>query len=367
MKKCDVCGATTILPEKLGDSCICKKCFIKVNGPIWKYRKYEKYDSVEKNRVKVVEKAELLNFPKAVIEGINVYFDEQEKQMMQCDVCGNVVQTLHNLSQAKICKKCFAKINNSEWKQEDYLSNEDVDINKEKVIKIALKHGYPQNVIDGISDYFDSKKKKGLYRIVHGGLEQTLKVFETHCVLVTYDDFDKNEISKKYARLNGSAGSILSGGAETVVKGLLSGGVVGAGISLATSAVVNAASNAISSKSSFKLIKGGIKIYYKEYDRVEYHGVGDGEMGFLRFRNSSFGGNPSEDVVFFFEYDGHMKKVYEYVSEKIRSAHEVVQPINNGMQSASVADELLKFKNLLDMGAITQEEYEIKKKELLKL
>lgn len=33
--------------------------------------------------------------------------------------------------------------------------------------------------------------------------------------------------------------------------------------------------------------------------------------------------------------------------------------------SGSVADELLKYKNLLDMGAITQEEFEKKKKELL--
>ncbi|MBO4920254.1 MAG: SHOCT domain-containing protein [Erysipelotrichaceae bacterium] len=34
-------------------------------------------------------------------------------------------------------------------------------------------------------------------------------------------------------------------------------------------------------------------------------------------------------------------------------------------ETASVADELLKFKQLLDMGAITPEEYEKKKKELL--
>lgn len=35
--------------------------------------------------------------------------------------------------------------------------------------------------------------------------------------------------------------------------------------------------------------------------------------------------------------------------------------------SFSVADELLKFKNLLDMGAITQEEFDLKKKQLLNL
>ena len=34
-------------------------------------------------------------------------------------------------------------------------------------------------------------------------------------------------------------------------------------------------------------------------------------------------------------------------------------------EPASVADELLKFKRLLDMGAITQEEFDAQKKQLL--
>ncbi len=38
---------------------------------------------------------------------------------------------------------------------------------------------------------------------------------------------------------------------------------------------------------------------------------------------------------------------------------------NKKNASFSVADELLKFKNLLDMGAITQEEFDLKKKQLL--
>ncbi|MGH4137709.1 SHOCT domain-containing protein [Clostridium sp.] len=38
---------------------------------------------------------------------------------------------------------------------------------------------------------------------------------------------------------------------------------------------------------------------------------------------------------------------------------------NKKNASFSVADELLKFKNLLDMGAITQEEFDVKKKQLL--
>ena len=41
------------------------------------------------------------------------------------------------------------------------------------------------------------------------------------------------------------------------------------------------------------------------------------------------------------------------------------QTVVNNIQSASNADELMKFKNLLDQGAITQEEYDKKKEELL--
>lgn len=43
------------------------------------------------------------------------------------------------------------------------------------------------------------------------------------------------------------------------------------------------------------------------------------------------------------------------------------QPINGSSNEISVADELLKFKGLLDAGAITQDEYDSKKKELLGL
>lgn len=39
----------------------------------------------------------------------------------------------------------------------------------------------------------------------------------------------------------------------------------------------------------------------------------------------------------------------------------------DNVQSISVADEILKFKQLLDMGAITQEEFDIKKKELISI
>lgn len=49
MMKCDVCNKSTLLPEKLGNAILCKKCFLKVNGFMWKYRKMPSSKVLEKN------------------------------------------------------------------------------------------------------------------------------------------------------------------------------------------------------------------------------------------------------------------------------------------------------------------------------
>ncbi len=46
---------------------------------------------------------------------------------------------------------------------------------------------------------------------------------------------------------------------------------------------------------------------------------------------------------------------------------EKAKTLNNGGATASSADELKKFKELLEDGVITQEEFELKKKQLLGL
>ena len=62
MAKCDVCGKNSLLPERLGNSNICKMCFMKVNGPVWKYRTYEKYGDAEKWRDKALDFAAKQDF-----------------------------------------------------------------------------------------------------------------------------------------------------------------------------------------------------------------------------------------------------------------------------------------------------------------
>lgn len=62
-----------------------------------------------------------------------------------------------------------------------------------------------------------------------------------------------------------------------------------------------------------------------------------------------------------------MEKVKEYIVSRIEEEKEKKNKNNETSTSTSSADEILKYKNLLDSGIITQEEFDAKKKQLLGL
>lgn len=382
MAKCDVCAKTSLLPEKFGTVNVCKICFMRVNGPFWKHQ-YDRHEDAEKHRGKALEAAHKHNFPQPVVSAINDYFVAQMNSMLTCDCCGMPVQHRQPLGKANICKECYGKINTSAWKATEYEDNEEVEKNREKILKIANKHGFPPVVIEGINKHFDSKIQKGLLYVIDGGEGQKLKVFVDHCVLITDDDeFDIDTVSVAYAKALKSGqpkeSLITNSAAKSLARSVLTGGIVKAGISLATSAAINAAADKYApEKASFKVTKGSFKIDYHTYTYAERQKVGDCEIGYIRFVNGRSGGRQNDDVLFFFDEDtSKLDKAYKTICEGIDAAAQpVIQetpapkivPQAATPTAASVADELLKFKQLLDMGAITQEEFEAKKKQLLEL
>ena len=58
-----------------------------------------------------------------------------------------------------------------------------------------------------------------------------------------------------------------------------------------------------------------------------------------------------------------MQEIYDYINERVIS----LKSVEISTQNSSAADELKKFKELLDMEVITQEEFDAKKKQLLGL
>ena len=70
-------------------------------------------------------------------------------------------------------------------------------------------------------------------------------------------------------------------------------------------------------------------------------------------------------IMFDLENNNLIEEIVEYIETRKRELSNSQTP--QVIQEISVADELKKFKELLDMGIITQEEFDAKKKQLLGL
>ena len=116
-------------------------------------------------------------------------------------------------------------------------------------------------------------------------------------------------------------------------------------------------------------IKGDKTIYYNDLTAVQFKKAG-WTAGHIQF--SLLGGRESTGGVFAASSDENTitinsneneiaEKIVSYIQERIKEAR---QP-KVAVAANSAADEVLKLKNLLDMGVITQEEFDTKKKELL--
>ena len=69
------------------------------------------------------------------------------------------------------------------------------------------------------------------------------------------------------------------------------------------------------------------------------------------------------------QYRKNLEETQEILSclELIIRENQKSLSVSENSKPADAADEILKYKKLLDAGAITQEEYEAKKKQLLNL
>lgn len=124
-------------------------------------------------------------------------------------------------------------------------------------------------------------------------------------------------------------------------------------------------------------IKGDKTIYYSDITSVQYKESGI-SAGYIQFSIS--GGNESKKGVFDAVSDENTitlknkpniikeaKETVDFLNKKIREAKTGAHTAQTVIQQNSAADELKKFKELLDSGIITQEEFDAKKKQLLGL
>lgn len=117
-------------------------------------------------------------------------------------------------------------------------------------------------------------------------------------------------------------------------------------------------------------IKGDKTIYYNDLTAVQFKKAG-WTAGHIQF--SLLGGRESVGGILAASSDENTitinsdendtaEKMVAYIQEKIKEARQPKATI-----STSSADEIIKLKNLADMGIITQEEFDAKKKQILGL
>lgn len=117
--------------------------------------------------------------------------------------------------------------------------------------------------------------------------------------------------------------------------------------------------------------QGEKEILYCDISSVQYRPSSKLILGYLQFEvpgvrtGSNFGSENS------WTFDSAMneiaKEVCEYVKNRIREIKQPSAATVQAQNSVSPAEELLKLKELLDLGIITQDEFDSKKKQLLGL
>ena len=121
-------------------------------------------------------------------------------------------------------------------------------------------------------------------------------------------------------------------------------------------------------------LKGDKTIYYNNLTSVQFKKGNYLVNGYIQFsikggnesRGGAFAATSDENTIMItVQKNDEAEEVVEYINNKLAEINN--RAFGNVTQAVSPAEELKKFKELLDMGIITQAEFDAKKKQLLGL
>lgn len=240
-----------------------------------------------------------------------------------CCIC-NMHPGDKKIEDGMVCKECISKGGNF-------------------LIVSSWKNTSSQRVKAGIEANETNQKYMKVFQITkkiekHLLLDETNRLWALKSlknVIFSYDDILDCELIE-----NG----------ENVITGGLGSAVVGGMLFGSIGAMVGGATGTRKIKKEIRDLQIKIKTKNLVYPEITIPVISCGKV------------DPSNPV-----YDAYLKIAEKYLSAiaLMRGGEGENHKTNDNI--GSQADELLKFKNLLDMGAITQEEFDVKKKQLLGL
>lgn len=336
--------------------------------------------------------------------------------MAKCMVCGKIALLPTNIGNIVLCKSCASVVNASTWKDRNFVSMDDLEQKKNNAIQMAVSNGFSQNAVFELSRFFDEYINAGFVTTINGMAGQTLKVFLGHCIVHTKSESAKTSLSNDFHQFDDSKDAseslFTADDAQNLVRELRHGRLIEAGIDAAFSA---SAKQQDAERREQEKKKMADRLVTLEDRVINLANVWDVEVfyksnivnGYLKFVPKGIKSNDLYKCDYFFfnnsipfeskkikkqiesiccfireriqliENEEKNRKIAEQ-AEKQRANQEVLQRTikegiyqgfqqNSKPQSSDVFEEVRKFKELLDEGIISQEEFEKKKKELLGL
>lgn len=328
--------------------------------------------------------------------------------MAKCMSCGKTILLTSTFGNVVLCKNCGTLSNVSAWSRRDFSSVEELIAMKNDSIQRASAGNISQDVITEIVRYFDEYIDNGFITTINGRAGQTLKVFSDYCIVTTKNERKKEDLEDKFEDNDDvieedDDDSVFSPADKmNIAKGLMSGKIVQTGIGAVMSAKLNQQEKEKTAERKAhereRKIERLISVGERRIDLINISSVemsirNNSSNGYLRFIPKGVATSNIYNCEYFF-----FNNSIPFESKKIKKSIENIKNIINGKianidrqraieqeendrkqmhieQQIPIAtksdtdsfEEIRKFKELLDEGIISEEEFNIKKKELLGL
>lgn len=319
--------------------------------------------------------------------------------MVTCDACGKSSRFPETIGELTLCKMCSLKILAPMWKDSIYTSNEEVWRDRDRAIKLARRSEFPGPVVEVLEEYFNEQVVEGLVKIFDGKAGQSIAIFEDSFSIDTQRSFNADAALSAYRSLiaksltAGDEEQLLADATESIIMGMVSGrsfrksaALAGAG---AFSEMMKNRAKVASSIPNPEIRFGEWSWRYSYFSDASLllPASEDSEYGFIQLQKGKEP-DPARDLVYFFKRSAFDEKeltflfgllcngIDEFAEERIQRKRAARRKREEGAGSGetvimqpqdSAPEELMKWKQLLDVGAITQDEYDAKKAQLLGL
>lgn len=329
--------------------------------------------------------------------------------MEKCVSCKKVALMPSVIGKMTFCQSCALKLNTNSWKNRIFSSKDELTEKKITTLSSAKENGMSSESLEMINYYFEEYSDKGFFAAVNGKSSQTIKVFNDYLIVDTKDSMASNALSNISYCLDDDDDdddevdffSILSSEKSNIMKGVMSGKFVQTGLSFATAAVIDQKEKTSERKSRERhknidrlVTMGELKINYKNLDHVSIYSS-NSAYGCLIFVPN---GVSEKDFYAcqYFVFDNSrpleskkirqkLEQIKEFINDKIEEIKENKRQIEAKEKADAIKaekeqqikvleqpkqspfEEIRMYKELLDEGIITQEEFNLKKKEILGL